>query len=356
MKFVSILGARPQFIKAALLSRELRKESEEIIVHTGQHYDFDMSDSFFRELDIPQPKINLNVGSGSHGYQTAEMIIGVERVLEKEKPDILIVYGDTNSTAAGAIAASKLKIPVAHVEAGLREFDRTIPEEINKLITDNLSTYLFAPTETGVINLRNEGITKGVFLVGDISIALLKQVSESVGEGKSVLQKMGVTSEDYYLATIHREKNTEDSGILKSIMDALCELDYPVILPMHPRTRKSLETFSMDKIFSNSNIIITDPLGYYDIVALIKNSRTVITDSGGIIKESYFLKRPCITLSETTEWVETVEDGWNKLIPPKKKSILKSVSEKHRIKRHRLIFGNGDTHKRISEILLKKGK
>jgi UDP-N-acetylglucosamine 2-epimerase (non-hydrolysing) len=352
MKFLSIVGARPQFIKASLLSKELRKRHREILVHTGQHYDFSMSDKFFQELAIPKPKVNLNIGSGSQGYQIGKMIMGLEEVLLKEKPDTVIVYGDTNSTAAGAIAASKLKIPVAHVEAGLREFDKTIPEEINKLITDHLSTYLFAPTRTAIENLRKEGITKGVFLVGDIAIALLKQVARVVGDKKAILKKFGVLPQKYYLLTVHREKNTDNYRNLKNIMQAVAKLDYPVIFPMHPRTKKYIKQFSLDWVFSHSNLIITEPLGYYDIIALIKNAKLVLTDSGGVIKESYFLKRPCSTVDVTTEWIETIEDGWNKITGPHKETILKAVKDGHKIIRHRrYLFGKGNTHKLICKIL-----
>lgn len=324
MKIVSIIGARPQFIKCAVVSRELRKEHTEILVHTGQHYDPGMSDVFFEELRIPKPDYNLGVGSGSHGKQTGEILAKVEDVLVNEKPDLVLVYGDTNSTLAGALAAAKLHIPVAHVEAGLRSFDRTMPEELNRVVTDHLSDLLFCPTETAVDNLRNEGVTRGVYSVGDVMADVLAYNKSIAEKSSSIIEHLCLESHEYYVATIHRPANTDNRNAMTTIIRTLGQADVPVVFPVHPRTRKFLEEYGLfSRLPDNTRII--EPLGYLDMIRLMGSAKKILTDSGGIQKEAYMLGVPCVTLRENTEWVETLHDGWNVLVGSDEEKILAAI-------------------------------
>lgn len=320
MKLVSIVGARPQFIKAAALSRALRGRAgvKELLVHTGQHYDHNLSDVFFRELELPEPDYHLGVGSGPHGAQTGKMLAAVEEVLCRERPDRVIVYGDTNSTLAGALAAAKLGIPVAHVEAGLRAFNRRIPEEINRVVTDHLADLLFAPTQAAVENLRREGIAADrIHLVGDImyDVALFYG-AKAEGESR-VLERLGLNPGDYVLATVHRAGNTDDAVRLRAIFEGLAEVarECRVILPLHPRTRAALEREGLRQRPA-AGLELLEPVGYLDMVMLERHARLIVTDSGGVQKEAFFHGVPCVTLREETEWVELVELGWNRLVPP----------------------------------------
>jgi UDP-N-acetylglucosamine 2-epimerase (non-hydrolysing) len=325
MKIISIVGARPQFIKCAPLSRELQKEHQEIIVHTGQHYDPEMSDIFFSELNIPRPVYHLNVGSGSHGRQTGEMLKKIEEILIKEQPDHVIVFGDTNSTLSGSLAAVKLHIPVAHVEAGLRSYDRRMPEEINRVLTDHMSSLLFCPTQTAVDNLAKEGITKGVYLVGDVMVDAL-EYNRGIAERKSgIIETLGLQNRDYLVLTVHRPSNTDSQKNMENIMTALGEFGRTTVFPVHPRTRKYLEEYG---IWDNlpPNIIATEPLGYLDMLRLMSHARKILTDSGGIQKEAYILGVPCITLRDTTEWPETLADGWNVLVGADREKILSHIT------------------------------
>lgn len=345
MKIVNIVGARPQFIKAAVLSRLIKKEQNisEIIVHTGQHYDKNMSDIFFTELDIPKPNYNLEVGSGLHGEQTANILKKTEQVLIKEKPDWVLVYGDTNSTVAGALAASKLHIPVAHVEAGLRSFNRKMPEEINRIATDHISDILFAPTQTAMNLLKKEGLKQKSILTGDImydSVLFYKQKSIEKYKNKSL------PISDFYLATIHRQENTDDKDRLQQIFFALSELNKTVIMPLHPRTKKMI-----NEIKYNENIKIIEPVGYLELLHLLSNCTKVFTDSGGLQKEAFFLNKPCITLRDETEWVETLENGWNYIVGADANKILNTA--KYPVpKTKQNLFGNGNA----GEIILTKLK
>ncbi len=313
MKIVTVVGARPQFIKAAAVSRALRKSCAEVLVHTGQHYDDNMSRVFFDELDIPPPDYHLGIGSGSHGAQTGAMLSAIEDVLLAEKPDRVMVYGDTNSTLAGALAAAKLHIPVAHVEAGLRSFNRRMPEEINRVLTDHLSDLLFCPSPAAVANLAGEGVAAGVHLVGDVMYeALIHAVA--VAERKSdVLGRLRLQAGQYALATIHRAENTDDPPRLVRLMDALQEISRhrPVVFPVHPRTRRRLE--SIERAQQSGDVRLLEPMGYLDMVRLEAAASVLLTDSGGMQKEAYWLHVPCVTLREETEWVETVQQGWNTL-------------------------------------------
>ncbi|MBN2101796.1 MAG: UDP-N-acetylglucosamine 2-epimerase (non-hydrolyzing) [Candidatus Aenigmarchaeota archaeon] len=349
MKIVSVVGARPQFIKCALLSREIRKFHKEVLIHTGQHYDYDMSRLFFEELSIPEPDYNLGIGSGSHGAQTGNMLVEIERVLTKEKPDMVLVYGDTNSTLAGALAGAKLHIPVAHVESGLRSFDKSMPEEVNRILTDHVSDLLFAPTKTAVDNLKKEGIKKGVHLTGDIMMdALLANLK--IAEKSNILKNLEVEPKKYLLATVHRASNTDDVVKLKNIIQALSESGDKIIFPVHPRTEKIIRNDKL-KSLAKGNLILTKPIGYIDFLWLQNNAKKILTDSGGIQKEAYMLGVPCITLRDNTEWVETVKSGWNVLSGTDKKKILDNIRNfRPHVKRERL-FGDGKASKRIVQII-----
>ncbi len=354
MKVATIVGARPQFIKMAPVSRELRKHFDEIVIHTGQHYDYEMNKIFFEQLNIPEPDYYLGVGSGTHGYQTGEMLKRIEEVLIEEKPDLVLVYGDTNSTLAGALAAVKLHIKVAHVEAGLRGFDKKMPEEINRVLTDHVSDYLFAPTETAIKNLHREGIKDGVYLTGDVMYDALLHNIKIARKKSRILDKLGLRPKEYMLATVHRAENTDNRKNLESIIDAFIESNELIVFPAHPRTQKYLKTYGlMKKIEKATNIILIPPVGYLDMLVLEENARKILTDSGGVQKEAYFLKVPCITLRDRTEWVETVEDGWNILVGANKGKILKAIAEfEPRRETYEYKFGEGDSSRRIVAILV----
>lgn len=351
MKVASILGVRPQFVKASAVSRELRKKHEEILIHTGQHYDYQMNKVFFEQLNIPKPDYHLDIGSGTHGYQTGEMLKKIEEVLLKEKPDIVLTYGDTNSTLAGALAASKLQIKTAHVESGLRSFDRSMPEEVNRILTDHCSDILFCPTQNAVDNLRNEGITENVHITGDVMVDSLLYNREIAENKSTILNDLGLKSKKYLVATIHRASNTDNERNLKNIVDAFSELNETIIFPLHPRTEKFLKNYGLyDRL--KSSVILTQPLGFLEFIKLTNHAKMMLTDSGGVQKETYVLKVPCITLRENTEWVETVYDGWNVLVGTDKEKIVRMVKElRPLLENHRNRFGNGDASKNIVSII-----
>jgi UDP-N-acetylglucosamine 2-epimerase len=349
MKIVSVVGARPQIIKAASVSKALRKEHHEMLIHTGQHYDFELSQLFFDELKIPEPDYNLGVGSASHGEQTGEMLKRIEEVLLKENPDFLLVYGDTNSTLAGALAAVKLHIPLGHVEAGLRSFDKSMPEEVNRVLTDYCSTLLFAPTKTAVENLKKEGITDGVYFTGDVMYDALLECVDSSNSSK-ILEQLDLKPKKYLLATIHRPSNTDNPINLKNILEAFSEVKETIVFPVHPRTEKFIKEQSLDNKIKD-NVILMKPLGHFYFVCLEKNAKTILTDSGGVQREAYWLKVPCITLRDTTEWVETVKDGWNVLAGTDKEKILEMVNGFEPEGKQNDVFGDGKASERICEIL-----
>jgi UDP-N-acetylglucosamine 2-epimerase len=312
MRIVTVVGARPQFIKAAPVSAALSGCAEEIVVHTGQHYDDDMSGVFFRELGLAEPDHHLGVGSGSHGQQTAAMLSGIESVLLAERPDAVLVYGDTNSTLAGALAAAKLDIPVAHVEAGLRSFNRSMPEEHNRVLTDHLATWLFCPSDTAVRNLAGEGLISGVHNVGDVMLDAALHFAAVAEERSTILDQMGLSSGGYLLGTLHRAYNTDDPHRLRSIVTALSRIGEPVVFPVHPRTRLAMANLDLNE--ASTGIHMIDPVGYLDMLVLLQHARLVLTDSGGLQKEAFFFGVPCATLRPETEWVETVTAGWNVLV------------------------------------------
>jgi UDP-GlcNAc3NAcA epimerase len=348
LKIVTILGARPQFIKAAVVSSAFNSHFEEILVHTGQHYDPNMSDVFFEELTIPKPKYHLNIGSGSHGAMTGAMLKEIEQVLETEKPDFVMVYGDTNSTLAGALAASKMLIPVIHVEAGLRSFNKTMPEEQNRILTDHLSKLLFAPTQTAVKNLQQEGISKGVHLVGDVMYDGILHFREIARQKSTILPTLGLSEKEYILCTVHRAENTNDPERLKSIINGLNTVHEKMVLPLHPRTQKYLQTYGIQLA---EHIQVIDPLGYLDMVMLESAAKKIVTDSGGIQKEAFFLGVPCITLREETEWVETVENGWNALVGADSEKINKTIVSFRPVTTQGKFFGDGNAVQRMIAII-----
>lgn len=353
MKVLTVVGARPNFIKMAPVSRELRKSLAEVIVHTGQHYDYELDKIFFDELGIPVPDHHLGVGSGSHGYQTGEMLKKIDGILASEKPDMVLVYGDTNSTFAGTLGAAKMHIPVAHIEAGLRSFDRRMPEEINRILTDHCSDLLFCPTETAVKNLAAEGITRGVHLTGDVTVDAVKAVASVSDRRTAVLAGNGLARKKYSLATIHRAENTDSYRNLSSIVDAFAEIS-DLVLPVHPRTEKYLRKFNLwDQLASHVKIL--PPVGYLDMIALEQNARMILTDSGGVQKEAYILNVPCVTLRENTEWVETVSDGWNVLVGSDREKIVRSSREFSPCVAPRNVFGDGNARARIREIIEEYG-
>jgi UDP-N-acetylglucosamine 2-epimerase len=349
MKIVTIVGARPQFIKAAAVSRKLRERRQEILVHTGQHYDYEMSGIFFDGLELPRPDANLGVGSGSHGVQTGEMLKGVEDVLLNERPDYVLVYGDTNSTLAGALAASKLAIPVAHVEAGLRSFNRRMPEEINRVVADHLADLLLCPSETAVSNLAAEGVAGNVHLVGDVMLDVLNWARPRAEANQgALLERLGLGKRAYLLATVHRGENTDDPGRLASILGAFNSVDEPVIFPVHPRARKVIDGSGFRP---EPNVHLTDPVGYVDMISLAGAARLILTDSGGLQKEAYWLGTPCITLRDETEWVETVAAGWNVLAGPDRGRIIDLArSFSPPVSRPKL-YGDGASARRCVEFI-----
>jgi UDP-GlcNAc3NAcA epimerase len=322
MMVSTVVGARPQFIKAAVVSHAFQRAGiTERIVHTGQHYDADMSDVFFGELGIPAPADNLDVGSGSHAAQTAAMMIGLERVWLNERPDIVLVYGDTNSTLAAAMVASKLGIRLAHVEAGLRSFNRAMPEEINRIVTDRLSDWLFCPTRTAVQHLKTEGMTEGVVLSGDVMLDATRFFARRAADVQPLATLSAHAAGTYWMATVHRAENTDDPRRLEGIFEAFGKIGMPILLPLHPRTRSKLAGITVP-----GNVEILTPASYLAMLTLVQNACGVLTDSGGLQKETVWLGRPCITLRDETEWTETLEGGWNVLAGASPEAIVAAAS------------------------------
>lgn len=352
MKILTVIGARPQFIKAAVVSRALRGQAgvQEIIVHTGQHFDANMSDVFFDELDIPKPDFHLGIGGGTHGQNTGRMIEAIEAVLLKEKPNWVLVYGDTDSTLAGALAAVKLHIPVAHVEAGLRSFNRSMPEEINRVLTDHAAELLFAPTQTAVLNLAKEGILGAkVQKVGDVMYDAALYYGSKAEKTSQILQSLKLNSKSYVLATLHRQENVDDQKRLANILQGFATSDKPIVLPLHPRTRKRLQEFGL---VVPQSVRIIDPVGYLDMVMLEKHAALIATDSGGVQKEAYFHQVPCITLRDETEWVELVECGANRLVGADAAAIQVALAEEGVFQSGGDLYGQGNCGDKIATLLM----
>jgi UDP-GlcNAc3NAcA epimerase len=349
MLILSVVGARPQFVKAAVVSRALRRTHQERLIHTGQHYDDDMSGVFFRELGLPLPDVDLGVGSGSHGEQTARILEGIEAVLQRERPALVLVYGDTNSTLAAALAAVKLGIPVAHVEAGCRSYDRSMPEEINRVLTDHMSRLLFCVTEGNIATLAGEGITRGVHRVGDVMLDVLTEARARIEAVDGVLADHALTPGRYVVATIHRPSNTDDPARLAAILDAFADLDEPVVFPVHPRTRKAIDALDGRP---RPSVRLLPPVGYHDMLRLTRHARLVLTDSGGLQKEAFYLGTPCLTLRDTTEWTETVEAGWNRLVAIDRETIVATARswKPTGVPKHEP-FGDGHAAERIVTII-----
>lgn len=348
MKVVTIVGARPQFIKAAPVSTALRLQAQEILVHTGQHYDREMSDLFFEELNIPQPDYELGIGSGLHGWQTGQMLMRCEEVLITEKPDWVLVYGDTNSTLAGALAAAKLRIPLAHVEAGLRSFNRSMPEEHNRVLTDHCADVLFCPTQTACDQLAQEGITQGVYVVGDVMLDAALAHGAVALQRSSLLHDLKLSAKSYVLLTVHRPYNTDDPQRLSTILATLASLPDSILFPIHPRTRAALARLNLSL---PDNIFGIDPVGYLDMLALEQNAQMIVTDSGGVQKEAYFFGIPCVTLRPETEWVETIHSGWNRLAWGDATMMLEAFRRPWPYTPPPPVFGDGHAVERMVQLL-----
>ncbi|MDF1695820.1 MAG: UDP-N-acetylglucosamine 2-epimerase (non-hydrolyzing) [Saprospiraceae bacterium] len=345
---ITVVGARPQFIKAAALSRAFSKNTriKETIVHSGQHYDYNLSEGFFRELDLPKPKYNLEIGSQAHNKMIGQFLIAFDDIITKENPDLIVVFGDTNTTSAAAIGAAKRNIPLAHVEAGLREWDKSIPEEVNKLITDSISDLYFSPTQTGVDNLKAVGVTQNVFKTGDISLDLLFHHTQYLDE--NLLRFKYNLNDAYVFMTCHRDSNTADPQKLSSILQGVAQCGLPVVFAMHPRTKSAIEKFELGH-FITPNIQVIEPLGFWETQSLLKYATIAITDSGGIIKEAYFHKVPGIIIDTQTEWIETLDEGWNHIAGPDKDKIIELVQKNKKPSIHTNALGDGNCGDRITK-------
>ena len=362
MKIVSIVGARPQFIKASAICRSIKEfnrdskdKIKEVIVHTGQHFDSNMSDIFFEELNIPLPNYNLEISGGTHAEMTSRMMVSIEKVLLKEKPAYMLIYGDTNSTLAAALVAAKIHIPIVHIESGLRSFNRRMPEEINRIIADRVSTINFCPTDQALENLKNEGLGKNAFVVGDVMYDV-SQYYKKIGKNKSsIIEKLNLQNKDFALATCHRTENTDHPERLEEILKAFTEINkkMPVFFCIHPRTRKLISKFNLTSYLNNFSII--EPLSFIDMVALEQEASLILTDSGGVQKEAFFYRTPCITMRDETEWVETVELGWNQVVGANMDKILKAFKNKdiHKNIRQSEPYGDGLSAQKIIQIIYK---
>jgi UDP-GlcNAc3NAcA epimerase len=348
MKIVSVVGARPEFIQAMPVSRAVSVDHEEVLVHTGQHYDYQMSQTFFDELEIPSPDYNLGIGSGSQAQQTANIMICLEEVLLKEKPELVIMRGDTNSSLAATLTSSKLNIPFAHIEAGERSFNRSMPEEINRLVADRLANMHFCVSENAIHNLVAEGLTDSVYLVGDVMLDALLYAQPLARAKSTVLERLQIEPHRYSLVTIHRPGNTDKAERLKEIMSALNRVSEKIIVPVHPRTQKAL--FNLD-IQLGEHMGLIEPVSYFDMITLEENARLIATDSGGVQREAYYLGVPCLTLRDETEWVATVDTGWNKLVGADSMRILDAWFNLIPPSAHPPIYGTGVAAQKIAEAL-----
>ena len=346
---LSIVGNRPQYIKAAIVSRAVRAVAGEVLLDTGQHYDHELAGVFYDELDLPRPDIELGVGSASHARQTAAMLTGIAAAIAEVTPQVVLVYGDTNSTLAGALAAAKLNVPVAHVEAGLRSFDRRMPEEVNRVLTDHVASLLFCPTDSAVANLAREGIVAGVVQTGDVMFDLAMATLTPERE-ETVLAQYGLRPGGYVLATAHRPATTDEPAHLEAVLSALGALPETVIFPVHPRTAASIERFGLAELVT-ANVRLSGPVGYTESLALAKNARVVATDSGGLQKEAYFFGVPCVTMRDSSEWVETIQSGWNVLVGTDREALAAALAEPPRGAQHPAFYGRGDAGGRLAVAL-----
>lgn len=351
VKVATVVGARPQFIKAAPVSHAIRKIHDEVLIHTGQHYDQGMSQVFFDQLGIPHPDYNLGIGSGPHGVQTGRMLVALEETFVSVKPDVVVVFGDTNSTLAGALAASKLTIPVAHVEAGLRSFDRSMPEEVNRVLTDHVSDSLYCPTQQAVVHLSKEGIHRGVRLVGDVMVDAFDLHASRAPEVSEVVRRYGLTDGKFWLATIHRPSSTDRAETLERILKAFVRSGEDVLLAAHPRTQAAISRHGLERLTRAENLHVVPPLSYFDLLASLIASKGVVTDSGGLQKEAYLAGRLCITLRENTEWGETVEEGWNVLVGTDTERIVSAMNGFRPTTERAQLFGDGRASERIANTL-----
>ncbi len=348
MKVLSVVGARPQFVKLFAVSRALRRLHREVVVNTGQHYDFGMSGIFLRDMDIPNPDYDLGVGSGTHGTQTAGMLVGIEDVILKERPDAVLIFGDTNSTLAAALAAAKLQVPIAHVEAGLRSFNREMPEEINRVVADHLSYWLFCPTDTAVRHLHREGISDRVFCVGDVMLDAALYFGALPATDANVIRRRGLEPGQYLLATLHRAGTTDSPTALTALFRTFACLRELIVLPLHPRTRQAMVAAG---IAVSPNVQTIEPVGYLEMLALEKHARKILTDSGGVQKEAFFFGVPCVTLRTETEWTELVEAGWNRVVGLDSEAIVEAVRQWTPATARPELYGKGDAANRIAELL-----
>jgi len=353
MRVASVVGARPQFIKAAPVSRAMRQLGvDELLVHTGQHYDVEMSQVFFQQLGLPEPTVNLGVGSGTPGWQIGQILIRLENFFREHPVDCVLVYGDTNTTLASALAVNKLGLRLAHVEAGLRSFNRAMPEEHNRVLTDHLSDLLFCPTSNAVANLERENIRDGVHLVGDTMYDALLQFLTVAESSSRILERLALESGSYLLATIHRQSNTDVPETLMRLLQILAATEEKVVFPVHPRTRKRIDDLQNEgKLPSTKNVHFLDPVGYLDMLVLERHARTVLTDSGGVQKEAFLLAVPCVTLRTETEWVETLEGGWNVVTGLDPQTVIEAARRPRPSGKPPPVFGDGRASERIVELL-----
>ncbi len=346
MIILHIFGARPQFVKTAMLAKAWKGKCEQLFLHTGQHYNFNLSDSLLIDLGMREPDINLGIGSASPAEQTARMMIGIETYIQKNDPDCVVVYGDTNSTLAGAMVASKMDIPLVHIEAGLRSFNRKMPEEINRIVTDHVSDLLFCPTKTSQENLQKEGITNGVFLSGDVMADALEFYKSKLNDKESLLKEFKLKEKRFLLLTLHRQGNVDSREKLNEIVMGLKEIPETILFPIHPRTKKMLNIFQMELPV---NVIVIPPLDYTKLLLLEQTASAILTDSGGIQKEAYLMGTPCITLRDETEWVETVQTGWNILVGADRKKIVSAYNNFHPAGKRPQLYGNYHAAEMIAE-------
>lgn len=349
-KLLLVAGARPQFIKIAPVMKALMDHGrfEIILVHTGQHYDANLSDIFFTELEIPKPKYNLEIGSSPQSIQIGNVLSKFSPILESEKPDLVIVFGDTNSTSAAALCAATHKIPVAHIEAGLREYDKSIPEEINKLITDALATLYFCPTITSVSNLKESGIRDHIYLTGDVGFDLINKHPEKISKADQTFNQLGLKKNQYYFATCHRAANTDNFDNLFNILEAFNALDFPVVLPIHPRTVNAINKFNLGHLINNNKCLTISPIGFWETQFLIKEAKMVFTDSGGVIKEAYYHRVPSIIIDKQTEWMEILNEGWSKIAGPDQLKILELKANFEVPKTQNMSLGQGNASEIIA--------